>query len=135
LIKAFSIENESKLVSGGNWIREVEETWREDDLVVCQAEQTIAGPGVGRLPLSTVLSGVLNKPVLVLSGLYTETQPRKRTFLTEFGWWCIAIMILITFSGFQFWIYQATQGWTNTVLLSLSFLIEISIIWQWNKIR
>jgi hypothetical protein len=134
LIKAFSIENESKLVLGGNWIREVEETWREDDLVVCQAEQTIASPGIGRLPLSTVLSGVFDKPVLVLSGLYIETKPRKHTFLTEFAWWCIALIILITFSGFQFWIYQATQGWTNTVLLGLSFMIEISIIWQWNKI-
>jgi len=135
LIKAFSIENESNLVLGGNWIREVQEIWQEGDLVACQAEQTIADPGVGRLPLSTVLSVVLNKPVLVLSGLYNETRTSQRTCLKELVWWCIALMMLIIFSGFQFRIDQATRHWTHAFLLCLSFLIEVSIIWCWNKIR
>ena len=87
LICAFSIESETRLVIGGNWIREVQEVWQAGDQIVCHAEQTIIDLEMNQMLLSNALSIALNTPVIVLTGLYTEKQPRQRSRLSELKWW------------------------------------------------
>jgi hypothetical protein len=133
LITPFSIENESRLALGGNWIREIREVWQVGDQVVCLAEQAILDQKLKRMPLSTAISGALNVPVLVLTGLYMETQPCQRIRLSELRWWGIALMILITFLGVMVWIDKMTSGFVNTILLFLAFLIAVVMVWYWNN--
>jgi hypothetical protein len=135
LIRAFSIESETRLVSGGNWIRGVQEVWQTGDQIICHAEQTILDQEMNQVPLSTALSTALDAPVIVITGLYTEMQPFKRTRLSELKWWGVALMIIIVLSGIMFTISQMTSGWVETTLLLSAFMIATIMIWLWNKQR
>jgi hypothetical protein len=133
LIGAFSIEYETRVVIGGNWIREVQEVWQAGDQIVCHAEQIIIDPEMNQMPLSNALSIALNTPIIVLSDLYTERLHRPYTRLSELKWWCIALVILIALGGIMFFASQATSGWVESVLLLSAFLIAILTAWFWNK--
>ena len=130
---AFSIENETRLVIGGNWIREIQEVWQAGDQIICHAEQTIMDREMNQVPLNAALSIAMNAPVIVLTGLYTEKQPRQRTRLSELKWWSVALVFLIALGGMMFFVSQATSGWVESAFLFLTFLMIILMIWLWNK--
>jgi hypothetical protein len=135
LIVAFSIVSETRLVTGGNWIREVQEVLQAGDQIVCHAEQTIIDQEMNQVPISSALSIVLNAPVIVLSGLYSEKQPHQRTHLSELMWWGVALIIIIVWGGIMFFISQTTSGWVESGLMLSAFIIGMFMVWFWNKHR
>lgn len=135
LITAFSIVSETRLVTGGNWIREVQEILQPGDQIVCQAEQTISDPVMNQVSISTALSIVLNAPVIVISGLYVEKQLHQRTQRSELMWWGIVLIIIIAWSGIMIFISQTTSGWVESGLMLSAFIIGMFMVWFWNKRR
>jgi K+-sensing histidine kinase KdpD len=135
LLKAFSVDSETKLVSGGNWIGAVSEVWRAGDQIVCQAEQTVVDNEMKKVLLSNALSIALDVPVIVISGLYRIRESRQRTRLSELEWWGVTLIIVIALCGIMFYINQTMSGWVENVLLISTFLIAILIVWLWNKQR
>ena len=133
LLKAFSVDSETKLVSGGNWIEAVSEVWRAGDQIVCHAEQTVLDNEMKKVLLGNALSIALDVPVIVISGLYTVRESRQRTRLSELKWWGVALIIVIALCGIFIYISQTTSGWVENVLLISTFLIAILMIWFWNK--
>jgi hypothetical protein len=134
-LKAFSVNCETKLVSGGNWIGAVQEVWRAGDQIVCLAEQTVLDNKMKKILLSNALSINLKVPVIVISGLYSEMQPIQGNRLSELKWWGVALMIIIVLGGIMFTISQMTSGRIENGLLLSAFLIAIIMIWFWNKQR
>ena len=135
LIGAFSIVSETRLVTGGNWIVEVQEVLQASDQIVCLAEQTIIDQEMNQVPMSNALSFVLNAPIIVLSGLYTEKQPHQHTHPSELLWWGVALIIIIAWSGIMFFISQTTSGWVESGLMLSAFIIGMFMVWLWNKRR
>jgi hypothetical protein len=133
LISAFTIENETRLVSGGNWIREVQEVWQVGDQIVCQAEQTIIDQKMNRMLLSNALSISLRTPVILVTGLYLKKLPGQSEHLSELKWWGGASIILIALGGIMYYLNKTTSGWVESVLQIFAFLIAVIMIWSWNK--
>jgi len=135
LIGACSIICETRLVTGGNWIREVQEVIQAGDQIVCQTEQTIIDQEMNQVPISTAIYMVLNSPVITLSGLYKEKRPHQRTLLSELLWWGVALVIIIAWSGIMFFISQTTTGFVESGLMLSVFIIGMLMVWFWIKRR
>jgi hypothetical protein len=133
LISAYSIVNGTRLVTGSNWIREVQEVLQAGDQIVCQAEETIIDQEMNQVLLSNALSIALNAPVIVLTGLYTEKLSRKRSRLSALKWWSVALIIIIAWSGLMFFIGQTTTGWVESGLMLSVFIIGMLMVWFWIK--
>lgn len=135
LMRTYSIVSETRLITGGNWIREVQEVLQAGDQIVCQAEQTIIDQEMNQVLLSNALSIALNAPVIVLTGLYTEKLSRKRSRLSALKWWGVALIIIIAWSGIMFIISRTTTGWVESGLMLSAFIIGMFMVWFWNKRR
>jgi hypothetical protein len=133
LIGVYSIVSETRLVIGGNWIREVQEVLQEGDQIVCQAKETIIDQEMNQVLLSNALSITLKAPVIVVSGLYTEKQPHQHTHLSGLIWWGVALIIIIIPSGIMIFINQMTSGWVESGLMLSVFLIGMLMVWFWIK--
>jgi hypothetical protein len=97
LLASISISAESRIISISNWLVEFPRICRDNDLIVCLEEHTIQALDGDHIPICEILPAVQNHPLLVLSGLYTETQLPQPSHRTEFAWWIIALAFLIIF--------------------------------------
>jgi hypothetical protein len=135
LIGAYSIVSETRLVTRGNWIREVQEVLQVGDQIVCHAEQTIINQEMNQVLMSTALSVTLNVPIIIITGLYKDMQPQQRTRLSEVKWWGVALIIIIVWSGIMIFVSQTTSGWVESSLMLSVFIIGMVMVWFWNKHR
>jgi hypothetical protein len=134
-IGAYSIISETKLVIGGNWIREVQEVLQDGDQIVCYAEQTIIDQEMNQVLLSNALSINLQVPIIVITGLYADRQHRQRTHASEVKWWGVALIIIIVPSWIMFFISRTTSGWIESGLMLSISIIGMFMVWFWIKRR
>jgi hypothetical protein len=96
-------------------------------------EHTLQVPNGDYIPAWEILPAVQNQPLLVLSGLYTETRLLQPSPRTRFAWWIIALAIFIIFSAIQYSLVQAVFDLAQSFLLLLSLLIELGVFYLWSK--
>jgi hypothetical protein len=123
---------ERKIVWSADWVTVVRNLWKDGDLVICPAEQSIPVNG-NSIPLGAALSGESEIPVLMFEGYYREYPLHPRTRLAEMKWWSIAAMIIALSTCLEVWIFRNIKGWSNPVLLCLSLIVEYGFIWIWNR--
>ena len=124
----------ANVVSGQSWIGAVQRMWQPGDIVICCAEHRVPTVATGQQPLYHVLSWLLDIPVYVLAGLYTQPTP-KRTPATEVRArlvrWLMLAGIVAGFFYAQAQINQLTAGLAHTVLFLFAVVVEIGLIVMW----
>ena len=130
LIQDGWVSAEAKTEIGNNWLRVVKSNWREGDLIVCFAGQRA---GLIQKPLGQILESRLNAKVYFLSG---PDAPVHRTagWLSTLALWGGFAVTAIGFFFLQVNIDSALRGWTHTVMLVLTVLVEFWLIWVWNSL-
>ena len=119
---------ETNVEIGTNWVAVVRRHYQTDDMIVCFAEQRA---GLLQKPLSQILESNLMIPVYVVSGMYLAKP--KSNLLAEVAAWLGSIGMMAAFSLLQVKIMQASDGWSQTLLLILVALAEIWSICGWES--
>lgn len=127
------VQVERKIVCEEDWITVVKRVWQASDVVICPAEQRITVNGKC-IPLGIALAQDSEIPVLMFTGYYHGPPFDLRTRIAKIKWWGAALAIVALSSYSQAWILRDVRGWSNPVMLCLSFAVEISLIWIWNQI-
>jgi hypothetical protein len=135
LVKDQHLPTSVRVAYRENWIRAVEEVWKEGDLVLCLDGHRIPALFSAGSGLAPRLVSTLKVPVYVLAGLKLEPESRPRG-----GWrivvtWSAAILVIILFGLIQVFIERISGGGLSTLLLSLSVVLEIIVIWKLNLIE
>jgi hypothetical protein len=123
------------VIQGGSWLEAVRKLWKPRDVVVCHAEPAGKKGWSERQPLDQVISTTLKTSVIVLSGFAEESKPDWKHRFLLIPYWLSLIAILAGSFLFQAKIYQADKGFVGTVMVLLTFIVEVSIIWFWNSIQ
>ncbi len=123
---------ETRLALGGDWVRAVQTAYRSGDLIVCHAEQSVSAWGFVRKPLSRVILSAFNSAVFVLSGFYPEIPSDQPNLTAQILSWVIPVVIVAGFSWIQIRIEQLPKDWAHTALLSISVVVEYSLIGIWS---
>ncbi len=121
---------EVRVEAGSNWVNAVKSSLRDDDMIVCFAEQR-AGPL--HKPLSQILQANLSTPVYILSGLYSRDLPQPSLF-SQILSWAGSIGIIAGAFLLQIRIVSLSEDWAQTTLLILSVIGEVLAIWGWNSL-
>lgn len=130
LIQDGWVSAEAKTEIGTNWLRVIKSNWREGDLIVCFAEQRT---GLMQKPLGQILESRLNATVYLLSGPAAPVHRTAGWFSTVMLWGGFAVTA-IGFFILQVNIDRAMRGWSQTITLVLTVLVEFWLIWVWNNL-
>jgi hypothetical protein len=123
---------ESKLTETGNWLKVLREVSHPGDTIVCPEEQTVLVGFFRTIPVSDFLSDQLDTPVLTISGFYNPYQTQVKKWFHEFFSFTGFLAIMAFFTWSQIRLGQTSLGSQNTLLVMVTFLIEIGAIWAWN---
>ena len=129
MVEVGSITAEAKVEMGANWVEFVKRNYQTGDMIVCFAEQHA---GLLHRPLSQMLESKLNIPVYILSGLYP--QKSGSNWLSQITTWSGSIGIIIGFFLLQVKIEQLPDDWFQTGLFIFSIVLELWLIWVWNRL-
>ena len=130
LIREPRVSVEMQLDFGRNWIPILKSVLDSGDIVICPANQQI---GIFREPLDLSVAK-LGSPIITLSGLYPLTRKQAPSFIINAVFWVVSIATLCLFFLFQVQILRISEEWARDTLLSLSVLVEFSLIWVWNNL-
>jgi hypothetical protein len=124
---------ETRVIFGRSWVPGLKGIVQPGDLVVCHAMQQ-SRPLFGQeVALADQVIAELDRPVYLLSGLYTEPiSPRPSRVLRQVALWGILAGILGAFFIFEADIQKLTTGWMSSFLFVLVFAVELFLIWLWN---
>ena len=119
---------EAKVDIGKNWIDAIKTHYGPGDIIVCFAEQST---GILHRPLSQLLESNLKATVYILSGL-TSQNPKPHT-ISQIGAWLGFLGIIVGFGILQAKTVQLQEDWFQSSLLILSIILELWLVWAWNR--
>ena len=120
------ITAETRVEVGNDWVGQVRSIWQPGDLVVCTSA------GLRQRGLSQLLTSSLQVPVHVLTDL--RAAPQSRTgVLRQIVSWGGALGIIGGFLWLQIALSQPPRDASQTLLLALTVLAEVSLLWIWNS--
>ena len=131
------IHVETHVIPSQGWVGAIRQLCQPGDLVLCCAEQTVPIVSSGRQPLHQVLSFMLDVPVFVLTGVYSEPRARDNRSPKQFSraaFWSVVVAIVVVFFFVQVQVDQQMVGLARTLLLLCSALVELGVIAIWNAI-
>ncbi len=130
LIQDAKIAVETRIEIGTNWLKAVKNNYRDGDMIVCIAEQSI---GIRRQPLSQLLESTMRAPVYILSKIQTPKSQSK--FLPKMiAAWSGFAGIMIGFFILQVKVIQMSKDGFQTLMLLLLLIPEFLFIKIWNSL-
>jgi hypothetical protein len=127
---------ETRVVFGSSWISGLKAIVQPGDLIVCHDAQQSRSFLREEVALADRIVSELDRPVYVLSGLYSETvHPQPSRLLRQMVLWGVLIGIISIFFIFEADIQNLTSGTIKSALFILVFGVELLFIWLWNYIR
>jgi hypothetical protein len=130
LIQDAKIAVETRIEIGTNWLKAVKNNYRDGDMIVCIAEQSI---GMRRKPLSQSLESAIHAPVYILSKIQTP-KPQAKLFPRALAMWCGFAGIMIGFFVLQVKLIQVSKDGFQTLMLILLLIPEFWFIKIWNSL-
>ncbi len=130
LIQDAKIAVETKIEIGNNWLKAVKNNYRDGDMIVCIAEQSV---GIRRQPLSQLLESSMHTPVYILSKIRTP-KPQAKLFPKMIAAWLGFAGIMIGFFVLQVKVIQMSKGDFQTLMLLLLLIPEFWFIKIWNSL-
>jgi energy-converting hydrogenase Eha subunit C len=130
LIQDGWISAEAKTEVGNNWLKVVKSNWRDEDVIVCFAEQRT---GLMQRPLGQILESKLNATVYLLSGP-EQFNRHNINWLVQLTAWAGFIAIIAGLFVLQVNIDRSLTGGVQTVMLVITVLFEFWLIWVWNNL-
>ena len=130
LIQDGWISAEAKTAVGNNWLKVVKSNWRDEDVIVCFAEQRT---GLMQRPLGQILESKLNATVYLLSGP-EQFNRHNINWLVQLTAWAGFIAIIAGLFVLQVNIDRSLTGGVQTVMLVITVLFEFWLIWVWNNL-
>ena len=136
LIRDDHVEVETLVFTRQSWVGAVRRLYQPGDVVLCCVEQTIPTAANGRQPVWRVLQWVLNLPVYVLEGLYSETpstqSPAAAAFARVITKSALAVIVAVfLYAALQ--IDMTTVGAAHTLLLLVAVVVELGLIAIWSS--
>lgn len=113
-----------------SWVDLVTSNYQAGDLVVCFAEQYV---GLLHRPLSQILSSNFGAPVYILSSLSPQS-PVPSNWLAKIVTWTGFAGIIAGVLLLQVQMMSIPKDWARTATLILSVLVELWLIWAWNRL-
>jgi len=132
LIRDEVVHVETRFEIGVDWLPLIRVIRRNSDLVVCHAEQRIARWGIQYQLLSQWLIAQMQQPVCVLAGFYPNLTPDHIHLTSRLIADAVPFAILIGFTALQILIHQRASHFAYTPLLSVSVVLECSLIGLWH---
>ena len=128
---------ETSVLTGQSWAAAVRRVEQPGDIVICCAEHRVPTATNGRQPLYHMLEWLLDVPVYVLAGLYTEPATQRKSappISTRLTRWLALLAILASFFVAQVQISHLPVGLAHTALILFAALIELGLIVIWSSL-
>ncbi len=118
-----------KSEAGKGWLERIRPEFRPIDQVACYEEE---GASLWSEPLSDVLGRALQAPIYDFSGLH-NAPAGSRPILSRAGAWVGSLGVIAGFLALQARIVISMQGWIQTLVLLVTFVVEMGVILLWNS--
>ncbi len=128
MVQDGEIPVEMNVEIGNNWVDAVKRNYRKGDTIVCFAEHHA---GLLHQPLAQILESNLRIPIDLVSGIQIPKPKSNR--LAKVTVWLGSMGIAAAFGFLQVRIVQLSEGWFQTILLTLVVIFEICLIWVWDR--
>jgi hypothetical protein len=106
-----------------NWPEAIRAVWQPGDLIVFIPQG-----------ISPVTVAVWPTPAYPLSDMKVSPPPQRRQRLARLAFWPVALTTIAAFFWIQVLIEQTAQGLARTLLLLLSFGVELGLLLLWNSL-
>lgn len=127
------LDVQSKLVETAHWLEALREIYRPGDRIVCQQEQSVKTGFLQTIPIAQYLHDTLDAPTSSLSGFYHPGQVQVSRWLHSLIAWMGLILILLGFTFGEIQLDPLSRGFMGKALLFLIVMVEIGVIWFWNR--
>jgi hypothetical protein len=111
--------------------RAVRDIHQDGDMLVCLAGHKAANGHWKHLPIETALVKSLHMPVILLTGIYQETELMGSSWRRSALYWSVTLVILALFTRFEMAITDASNNWVGQLLLIFTVLVETGVIIIW----
>jgi hypothetical protein len=122
------ITTEVKIEIGTNWVQAIRNNYQHGDMLLCFTEPRT---GLWHRPLHQILKSNFDAPLYILTNS-TAPEAAPSNWLAQAAAWIGSLVIMGLAFLLQVRIGSLPQDWTQTVLLSMSVLVEVGLIWGWN---
>lgn len=130
LLEGPRVYAEARVEMRTNWVDIVRSNYQTGDLIVCFAEQRA---GLLHRPLSQILASNLGMPVYILSTLGPQRSARSG-WLSKVTLWAGFVGIIAGAFLLQVQMMSIPGDRAQTVMLIISVLVELWLIWAWNRL-
>jgi hypothetical protein len=135
LTSSNNLSVEVKIVYEENWFETLQNLLVPQDVIVCQNEYQIYDQKYKTTSLSSSLQESFSNQVQIMNGHFAQKKNQSKTLLTElfalFGF----LVIIGLFTWFQISIENQLSEFLSKIIVTISFLIEISAILVWHKVN
>lgn len=136
LIRDDRVEVTTHVLTTRSWVQAVRRHYQSGDVVICCAEQTILTVANGRQPVWRVIQWVLDLPVYVLPGMYSEArtpETHAEPMAARIWRWLAFIAIVAGFFLVEAQIDLLTYGAAQLVLFMFVAVVALGLIAIWNS--
>ncbi len=124
----------AKTVLSGEWLKTLEKEIGPNDVIVCQAEQTVLNGRLKPEVLSDFLSEKFTNPVQTMSGYYHPVQTMAKKWLHELIGLLGVLVILGVFTWLQINGDKALADPYASIYIMITFMIEMALVIIWHKL-
>ncbi len=118
-----------KSEAGKGWLERIRPEFHPTDQVACYEEE---GASLWNEPLSDVLARALEAPICDFSALH-NSPAGGRPILMRAGAWLGSLGVIGGFLALQARVVISTQGWVQSLVLIVTFMVEMGLILLWNS--
>lgn len=124
----------SKLVIASDLLKTLEEISQADDVIVCQAEQSVQKGLLGVLSMEEYIRSVSNNRIVVVSGYYKPIREQLKHISAQFFFLLGFLVIFSLFTLLEIYLDHDLTGLPRAILLCTLICCEFGAAYAWNSI-
>jgi hypothetical protein len=124
----------SKLVVASDLSKTLQEISRADDIIVCQAEQSVQKGLIGIVAMEEYICSILTNRVVVVSGYYKPVREHLKRLSAQFFFFFGFLVIFSLFTLLEVYLDHDLVGLPRIILLCTLICCEFGAVYAWNNI-
>jgi hypothetical protein len=124
----------SRLLRASDWLKTLREINQPDDVIVCQAEQSVKNGLTGVIPLGEYIRSVFKHRIIIVSGYYKPVQEQLKRIAFQVLFLVGFLVIFSLFTTLEIYLDRSLYGVPRTILLCVVVCFEFGAVYAWNNL-
>ena len=123
----------SRLIRTSDWLKTLREIIQPDDVLVCQAEQTVKSGVTGVISLGEYIRSIFHHRIIIMSGYYKPVQEQVKRLAFQLLFLVGFLVIFSLFTALEIYLDRSLNGVARTILLCAVVCFEFGAVYAWNS--